>query len=70
MLHIILDSRLEYMQNNNNNDTFDVDQSSLTLATCYLFDGVLPYPTRRYIVLGMPYKINLSSIKDINNNFS
>ena len=50
MLRIILDSQLEYMQMNNNNDTFDVDQSSLTLITCYPFDSVMPNPTYRYFL--------------------
>ncbi len=50
MLRIVLDSQLEYMQSNINNDTFDDDQSSLTLVTCYPFDSVLPNPTHRYMV--------------------
>ena len=50
MLSIILDSQLEYMQMNNNNDRFDVDQSSLTLITCYPFDSVMPYPTYIYFL--------------------
>jgi|GEM_PF-6671138 len=35
---------------NNNNDRFDVDQSSLTLITCYPFDSVMPYPTYIYFL--------------------
>ena len=49
MLRIADYSQLEYLHNNNNN-TFDVDQSSLTLITCYPFDSVLPNPIHRYIV--------------------
>ena len=50
MLRIALHSQLEYMQSNINNDTFDVDQSSITLVTCYPFNSVLPNPTHRYVV--------------------
>ena len=50
MLRIADYSQLEYLQSNTNNDTFDDDQSSLTLITCYPFDSVLPNPTHRYIV--------------------
>lgn len=50
MLRIALHSQLEYMQSTINNETFDVDQSNLTLITCYPFDSVLPNPTHRYIV--------------------
>ena len=50
MLRIALDSQLEYMQSHSNNDTFDTDQSSLTLVTCYPFDSVLPNPIHRYVV--------------------
>ena len=37
-------------ENENNNDAFDIDQSSLTLVTCYPFDSVLPNPIHRYVV--------------------
>ena len=50
MMRIAKQSQLQYIQSNVNNDTFDVDQSSLTLITCYPFDSVLPNPTHRYIV--------------------
>ena len=49
-LRIAKQSQLEYMQSSINNDSFDVDQSSLTLVTCYPFDSVLPNPPHRYIV--------------------
>ncbi len=49
-LRITLYSQLDYIQSNINNDTFDIDQPSLTLITCYPFDGVLPDPIHRYIV--------------------
>jgi sortase A len=50
MLRIALQSELEYMQGNVNNSAFEVDQSSLTLITCYPFNSVLPNPTHRYVV--------------------
>jgi sortase A len=50
MLRIALYSQQEYMQTKVNNESFDVDQSSLTLITCYPFDSVLLYPTHRYTV--------------------
>jgi sortase A len=50
MLRIAEHSQLEYLQSDINNDTFDDDQSSLTLITCYPFDSVLPNPTHRYII--------------------
>lgn len=49
-LRIALHSQLNYIQSENNNDTFDIDQSSLTLVTCYPFDSVLPNPIHRYVV--------------------
>lgn len=54
MLRIALHSQLEYVLNNNNNDSFDVDQPSITLVTCYPFDSVVPNPTHRYIVRAIP----------------
>jgi sortase A len=53
MLRIVQYSQLDYIQMDMNNDTFDVDQSSLTLITCYPFESVLPNPTHRYIVRAM-----------------
>ena len=53
MLRIVLYSQLDYIQIDINNDTFDVDQTSLTLITCYPFESVLPNPTHRYIVRAM-----------------
>jgi sortase A len=50
MLRIALHSQLEYVQNEVYNTSFNVDQSSLTLITCYPFDSVLPNPTHRYVV--------------------
>jgi sortase A len=50
MLRIVLHSQLEYLQNDNPSVTFDDEQSSLTLITCYPFDSVLPNPIHRYIV--------------------
>ena len=50
MLRIALSTQLEYVQSKTDNDTFEVDQSSLTLITCYPFDSVLPNPTHRYVV--------------------
>jgi sortase A len=50
MLRIAVDSQLEYLQSNLNNNTFNSDQSSLTLITCYPFDSLVPNPTHRYIV--------------------
>lgn len=50
MLRIAEQSQLEYLQTNHHMDTFDNDQSRLTLITCYPFDSVLPNPTHRYIV--------------------
>jgi sortase A len=50
MLRIAVYSQLEYLQSNISNDTFDDDQPSLTLITCYPFDSVLPNPTHRYII--------------------
>jgi sortase A len=53
MLRIVQYSQLDYIQIDMNNDTFDVDQSSLTLITDYTFESVLPNPTHRYIVSAM-----------------
>jgi sortase A len=50
MLRIAMHSQLEYLQSSVNGDTFDDEQSSLTLITCYPFDSLLPNPTHRYIV--------------------
>lgn len=50
MLRIADYSQLEYLQSNTINDTFEDEQSSLTLITCYPFDSVLPNPIHRYIV--------------------
>ena len=50
MLRISLQSQLEYLHSDVNNESFDVDHPSLTLITCYPFDSVLPNPTHRYIV--------------------
>jgi sortase A len=49
-LRIALHLQLNYIQSKNNNDTFDVGQSSLTLVTCYPFDSVLPNPIHRFVV--------------------
>jgi sortase A len=49
-LRIAVHSELNYIQSENNNDAFDIDQSSLTLVTCYPFDSVLPNPIHRYVV--------------------
>ncbi|WP_339719223.1 class GN sortase [uncultured Paraglaciecola sp.] len=53
MLRIAVYTDLEYLQDNTTHDTFDEEQSSLTLITCYPFDSVLPNPTHRYIVRAM-----------------
>jgi sortase A len=50
MLRIAVQSQLQYIQSNVHNESFDVDQPSLTLITCYPFDSVLPNPTHRYVV--------------------
>lgn len=50
MLRITLHSQLQYIQNNVSNSNFDVEQTSLTLITCYPFDSVLPNPIHRYVV--------------------
>jgi len=50
MLRIAVHSQLEYLHTSLNNDTFDGDQPSLTLITCYPFDSLLPNPTHRYVV--------------------
>jgi sortase len=50
MLRIAVHSQLEYLHTSINNDTFDDDQPSLTLITCYPFDSLLPNPTHRYVV--------------------
>lgn len=50
MLRIALHSHLRYKQSDINNHAFDIDQSSLTLVTCYPFDSVLPNPIHRYVV--------------------
>lgn len=50
MLRIAMHSQLEYLQSSVNGDTFNDEQSSLTLITCYPFDSLLPNPTHRYIV--------------------
>jgi sortase A len=50
MLRIALQSQLGYLQSNVNNESFDVNQPSLTLITCYPFDSVLPNPTHRYVI--------------------
>lgn len=55
-LRVALHAQLQYLQNSNNNNTFDVDQSSLTLVTCYPFDSLLPNPTHRYVVRAMAIK--------------
>ncbi|MFQ3189882.1 MAG: sortase A [Paraglaciecola sp.] len=55
-LRVALNAQLQYLQNSYNNNTFDVDQSSLTLVTCYPFDSLLPNPTRRYVVRAMAIK--------------
>ncbi|AGH42660.1 sortase domain-containing protein [Paraglaciecola psychrophila] len=49
-LRIALNLQLNYIQSKNYNDTFDVEQSSLTLVTCYPFDSVLPNPIHRFMV--------------------
>ena len=49
-LRIAQHSQLEYMQNTINHDSFEVEQSSLTLITCYPFDSIVPNPTHRYVV--------------------
>lgn len=50
MLRVALQTQLEYLHSNISNDTFDDEQPSLTLITCYPFDSLLPNPTHRYIV--------------------
>lgn len=50
MLRIAQYSQLELMLSNINYDTFDVDQTSITLITCYPFDSMLPKPIYRYVV--------------------
>ena len=55
MLRVALHSQMEHVLNDNN-ITFDVDQSSLTLVTCYPFDSMLPNPTHRYVVRAIAIK--------------
>jgi len=50
MLRIALHSQLQYLQSTVNDDTFEVDETHLTLITCYPFDSLTPNPTHRYIV--------------------
>lgn len=50
MLRITLYSELENMLNGFNYDSFDVDQTTLTLITCYPFDSMSLNPNHRYIV--------------------
>ncbi|MFT4807639.1 MAG: sortase A [Paraglaciecola sp.] len=55
MLRVALHSQMDHVLNNNN-ITFDVDQPSLTLVTCYPFDSMLPNPIHRYVVRAIAIK--------------
>ena len=50
MLRMALHSQLKYRQSDDHHYTFDIDQSILTLATCYAFNSVLLDPIHRYVV--------------------